>query len=244
MSGIASAVAQVRCAYYQWYYDANDVRREQAKLALVQAIDFLEEVADQDIIAEGDIIRRLKERFQNSLEVNSYFFNPGKASGRAGYSDDETFGDLWNTHELIADLPKEWKFHEDNQGIGIKKRWYKPAINDSGWDTIRIGEFWNNQGYPTVDIGWYRVSIPIGRELENRKLILFFGGVDLWAHVWINGHDVLDRFCYKLELDDRFSVDITPYIKPGQDNLIVVRVQDYERSGGIWKSIKLVSPRQ
>ena len=235
-------LSQARWSYYQWSYDANDARREQAKLAAAQAINFFEEIADQDIVADDHLIKMIKVKYQSRLEKDRSF-HAGKASGRPGYSDEETFGDLWDTYELIADLPKEWKFHEDNQGMGIKNQWYARGADDCEWQTIRIGEFWSNQGHPTVDIGWYRVSMPLGRELAKRKLMLYFGAVDVWAHVWVNGHDVVDRFCHRLEAGKRFSVNITPCVKLGQDNLIVVRVQDYERQGGIWKSIKLVSPK-
>ena len=239
-------VGRANYDYNQWFYfDGSEKSRDQAKSAVAEALQFLRDpqIADMDVVADSRLASRIVSSYQDPLE-DGRPFRPGKASGLPGYSDRDTFGDLWKSHDLVADLPKQWKFHEDDQGVGIRGRWYAPDIDDSAWKTIQIGNFWSNQGYPTTSIGWYRLSTVIPKGFEGRKLILFFGAVDLWAHIWVNGQDVADRFAYKLQRDERFSVDITPYVKPGQDNLVVVRVQDYDRQGGIWKSIKLVSPKQ
>ena len=42
---------------------------------------------------------------------------------------------------------------------------------------------------------------------------------------------------------DRFEVDVTPYVKPGERNLIAVRVEDTTGVAGIWKPVKLVTPK-
>ena len=43
--------------------------------------------------------------------------------------------------------------------------------------------------------------------------------------------------------DKRFAIDISEFARPGEKNLIAMRVRDSLRMGGLWKSVKLVSPK-
>jgi hypothetical protein len=40
-----------------------------------------------------------------------------------------------------------------------------------------------------------------------------------------------------------FEVDVTGYLRPGARNQVTVRVHDSLAYGGIWKSVKLITPR-
>ena len=80
-------------------------------------------------------------------------------------------------------------------------------------------------------------------DLAGQQVELYFGAADEVAHVWVNGafagaHDIGPE-----GWDKRFNIDITGPAIPGQKNLIVVRVIDSDRMGGLWKAVKVVTPK-
>ena len=81
------------------------------------------------------------------------------ARTQEGWSDDGTFSDLWKTHEPICDLPEEWRFRIDPDEVGLRDGWHRPGLDDGGWETIRIREFWEAQGRSPYDgAAWYRLD--------------------------------------------------------------------------------------
>jgi hypothetical protein len=78
------------------------------------------------------------------------------------------------------------------------------------------------------------------KALEGRPVELCVGAADEIADIYIDGEHVgqFDR-----GWDQRFNVDITSYITPGEEHLVAVRVYDSQRAGGLWRGIKVVSPK-
>jgi hypothetical protein len=102
---------------------------------------------------------------------------------------------------------------------------------------------------------WYRRTFTVPPEWKGRNVILHFGAVDFESEVFVNGTSVgVHRGGY-----DPFSYDITPFLKPGGDQELIVRVfdatddageprgkqtliphdVDYTCSTGIWQTVWL-----
>ena len=117
--------------------------------------------------------------------------------------------------------------------------------------------------YPASGIGkpsmqetvWYRRTFSVADENRHKRALLCFNGVDYEADVWLNGRHVM---CH-IGAYTPFSVDITEYLKDGENEL-VVRARDpfrddiprgkqswtgkpfacwYTPSTGIWQSVWL-----
>jgi hypothetical protein len=159
--------------------------------------------------------------------------------------DSKVFGDLWANYDEIADLPLNWKFMPDSLGKGTKAGYYMTSYDDSAWPTIKIREIWDQQGFAGLSpYGWYRIKVDIPNSAKSKKLFLAFGAVDEAAYVYVNGklagfHDIDPHKGYI----ERFIVDVTRSIKPGEINSIAIKVKNMYGVGGIWRGVKLISAR-
>ncbi|MBI2302621.1 MAG: beta galactosidase jelly roll domain-containing protein [Armatimonadetes bacterium] len=162
------------------------------------------------------------------------------AANQAGYSDEDTFGDLKDKWSFVADMPKVWKFRSDGSGVGEAEGWWRPETNLTLWRELSIGKFWDEQGISYLGDAWYRVTFDCPALPAGKPVALWFGAVDELATVWVNGvkvggHDEPPD----LGWDKRFMVDITQAVKAGAVNTVAVKVSNTSLAGGIWKSVKL-----
>ena len=155
------------------------------------------------------------------------------------------FDDLPNSYDVVMDLPEHWKFKPDLTWAGEKDEWYALEYDDSAWNDIRVGEFWERQGYGDLDSrGWYRLNVELPKELDGKNVQLCFGAADETAMVYVNGELAGEHDIGPSGWDKRFFIDVTEHIKAGQKNLIAVRVVDSVGAGGLWKPIKVVVPKE
>ena len=166
------------------------------------------------------------------------------AKDQPGYDDESTFGDLWQTHDFIADLPKTWSFKLDFKDEGQKQKWHAVDIDDADWMPIHIGEWWEPQGNQYDGIAWYRVNFNVPADAPGPRLILTFGAVDTSAWIYLNGKNVGEFNQDGKGWEKRFEVAIGDAVKIGTNNLLAVRVWDISRYGGIWKSVKLAEAKE
>jgi sialate O-acetylesterase len=132
-------------------------------------------------------------------------------------------------------LTGSWKFN-----IGDNLEWAKTSFNDNSWETIRVGENWENQGFHGYDgFAWYRVKIqiPLAKFTVDEDFYLFLGRIDDADEVYFNGQLIGKSGSLPPHYSsawDRLRVYSIPkeLIKDG-DNLIAVRVYDGEQEGGI-----------
>ena len=164
------------------------------------------------------------------------------AATQPGYDDAATFGDLLATHEMVADLPRTWRFRADPEKHGARSGWQKPGPEPGEWRDLEIAKFWDEQGVRCIGQAWYRLTwdAPTVALPEGARLVLCFGAVDELATVWVNGkkvggHDEPPDIGW----DKPFGVDVTRTIRLGQANTIAVRVDNSALAGGIWKPVKL-----
>lgn len=171
-------------------------------------------------------------------------FPPSRARDQRGWSDDDTFGPLWTEYEPVCDVPPRWRFRLDPDDVGVREGWHHRDFDHRNWAIIRSREFWEPQGYDGYDgPAWYRTWFRPGKLPAGRRLYLPFGAVDEVAWVYVDGRLVCVHDVGMQGWTERFLVDVTGLLHEGQNTLIAVRVLDTIGAGGIWKSVKLVTPK-
>ena len=194
-------------------------------------------VADEYLIA--------MERARDARDLNTTRDNsaaesapvPESAAELPGYGAEETFAPLLAKYEIIADLPEEWLFYADAESLGQTRLDYaKPDTDLSEWRPIRIGEFFQRQGYRFRGIAWYRCSFHVPKKLEGSNVYLLFGGVST-VHVWVNG-----TWCDADVESGVLCVSITPppglhrgKARFGEENIVVVPIMTDGSPAGIYK---------
>ncbi|MDO8589110.1 MAG: beta galactosidase jelly roll domain-containing protein [Armatimonadota bacterium] len=174
---------------------------------------------------------------KNPLSVAA--INPVSAEWK-GYSDAETFAEMRKTMTDVFDLPKDgWKFALDEPNRGAKLGWYRVDFDDSTWQTLSIGKWWEEQGVDYDGRAWYRRTFTPPALQPGKRVFLAFGGADDAAKVWLNGtfvaeHDIASG------AEKAFTIEVTHLLRPEKANLLAVQIRDGQGYGGLWKSVKLM----
>lgn len=157
---------------------------------------------------------------------------------------------VWNYAKarLVAEqtnlVNRTWLFRPDPGNEGLELGWHKPGlIEENLWKDIRIGAWWESQGYPSLDgWAWYRLWVDIPRNWAGKDTFLSFEGVDDIYELYVNGEfagkggDLATR---KDALTEKKSHSIARFVTPGQKALIAVRVHDWYGAGGIFRPVTL-----
>lgn len=158
-----------------------------------------------------------------------------------------------------------WKFNWVKDADARPTDFWKPGFNDKGWDDLQVPAVWELNGYgdpiyvnvgyawrnqfknnppevPTENnhVGSYRREIVVPASWSGKDIIAHFGSVTSNMYLWVNGRYVGYSEDSKLEAE----FDLTPYLKPGQKNLIAFQVfrwcdgsyledQDFFRYSGV-----------
>lgn len=144
---------------------------------------------------------------------------------------------------LAANIPLEgyWKFKTRDS-----LEWKEPNYNDKNWKQIIVPAYWEGQGYKDYDgFAWYRKSVYIPKSLANKDMVLVMGKIDDFDQTFINGHLVGSTGEFKKDTTKIFLGDVWQefrgyyipknVLRPGQINVIAVRVYDGFRDGGIYE---------
>jgi Glycosyl hydrolases family 2, sugar binding domain/Glycosyl hydrolases family 2 len=137
-----------------------------------------------------------------------------------------------------------WRFKPDPQNEGVAQGWQSPALaSEADWKDIRIGAYWESQGYPALDgWAWYRLWVDIPEHWKSGDVFLSFEGVDDMYELYVNGELAGkggDLATHKDALSEKKSHNIARLVKPGQKALIAVRVDDWQGAGGIFRPVTL-----
>ena len=95
---------------------------------------------------------------------------------------------------------------------------------------------------PWWGVGWYRKHFTLPAGDAGRRVYLDIDGAMSHAKVWVNGQYV-GGWPYGYA---SWRVDLTPYAKPGADNVVAIRLDNPEHSsrwypgGGIYRHVWLV----
>ncbi|MFD2162358.1 sugar-binding domain-containing protein [Paradesertivirga mongoliensis] len=130
----------------------------------------------------------------------------------------------------------DWRFHLGE--IDVKKT---IDARDRSWRLVQLPHDWTVKqtydpslasatGYLPGGIGWYEKKLNISKEDEGKKLYLYFEGVYNRSEVFVNGQSVGKRPNGYIS----FGYDITPHIKYGAENQIMVRVDHSQDADSRW----------
>lgn len=164
-----------------------------------------------------------------------------------------------------------WKFFWVKDADARPADFWKPGFNDKGWGDMPVPGIWElngfgdpvylNVGYawrsqfkndpPQVPVennhvGSYRREITIPAGWSGKEIFAHFGSVTSNMYLWVNGRYVGYSEDSKLEAE----FNLTPYLKPGRENLIAFQVfrwcdgtyledQDFFRYSGIGRDCYL-----
>lgn len=121
-------------------------------------------------------------------------------------------------------LSGEWRFSVDQDDSGEQQGWAEPSFDDSAWTTVTVPHTWNampdHSDYS--GLAWYRRAFAIPAESQDAHLRLRFEAVFYLAHVWLNGQYLgAHEGGYT-----SFEFDVSAAAKPGQENVIAVKVDN------------------
>lgn len=141
----------------------------------------------------------------------------------------------------IKEITTNWQFVKDeNNSLNPLEN------NDINWISMKPNVAWEDIIGEYDGYGWYkRVDNFTKEELEKKHIYMYFGGVDEDATVYFNGNLAIEHTCEKLGLtgaqiwDAAFLIDIKPFIKEGE-NTIIVKVFDREKAGGVYGNVKYI----
>ena len=164
-----------------------------------------------------------------------------------------------------------WKINWVKDADSRPTDFWKTGFNDKGWDDLQVPAVWELNGYgdpiyvnvgyawrnqfqnnppevPTENnhVGSYRREIVVPASWNGKDIIAHFGSVTSNMYLWVNGRYVGYSEDSKLEAE----FDLTPYLKPGQKNLIAFQVfrwcdgsyledQDFFRYSGVGRDCYL-----
>lgn len=127
------------------------------------------------------------------------------------------------------------------------KEWYAISIPH----TMRLEKKHNGGGDNYQGIGWYRRYFRLSKAYENKKIEIYFDGVQSNCDVFLNGEKLKSHYGGYIG----FVVDLTDKIKFDTDNVLAVRVSnvddpltppgkpltgmDFNYYGGIYRNVKL-----
>jgi beta-galactosidase len=127
-------------------------------------------------------------------------------------------------------------------------------FDDSAWRKLDLPHDWGIEGpfqqelsgdtgkLPWFGVGWYRKKFALPATDAGRQLALELDGAMAYAMVWCNGQFV-GGWPYGYS---SWRVDLTPYVKPGADNVVAIRLDNPRESsrwypgGGIYRNVWLV----
>ena len=158
-----------------------------------------------------------------------------------------------------------WKFFWVKNADARPTDFWKVGYNDKGWDDMPVPGVWELNGYgdplyvnvgyawreqfknnpPQVPVennhvGSYRREVMVPADWNGKEIFAHFGSVTSNIYLWVNGKYVGYSEDSKLEAE----FNLTPYLKPGQTNLIAFQVfrwcdgtyledQDFFRYSGV-----------
>lgn len=107
--------------------------------------------------------------------------------------------------------------YQNSQGLG--KQILVPYCPESKLSGVQHVDF--------INCMWYQRKISIPSDWNNKKIFLNFGAVDYMAEIYIDGNIIQRHYGGS----SSFSVDVTRFVKAGQEHNLVIQVKDDLRSG-------------
>lgn len=116
------------------------------------------------------------------------------------------------------DFGKSGKEHGYSESTGFQNSIIVPFCPESTLSGVGHTDF--------INAMWYHRNLSIPEDWDGKKVLLNFGGVDYRAEVFINGKSLFTHYGGGAS----FAVDLTDAIKYGENNDLVVYVEDDVKS--------------
>ena len=147
---------------------------------------------------------------------------------------------------------KRYQRPEGNPGENIT--YVKSDFDDSEWRHLNLPHDWAIEGPFNIDyngstgklpywgIRWYRKTLELSQDDAGKQIYLDIDGAMSYASVWCNGQYV-GGWPYGYA---SFRLDLTPYIKAGQKNVLAIRLDNpgdtsrWYPGSGIYRNVWLV----
>jgi hypothetical protein len=128
-------------------------------------------------------------------------------------------------------LSGEWRFATDPRGIGVEEGWTDPGFDDSSWAVVQVPHTWNvmPEYVDYEGLAWYRRHFALPAAAEEGRLSLRFEAVFYAARVWLNGVLLGEHEGGYTP----FEYDVSGIARPGEENVVVVRVDNVRASDRI-----------
>jgi beta-galactosidase len=167
---------------------------------------------------------------------------------------------LPTANEFINDPAKHHERPAGNPGSDFP--FVQNNFDDKTWEAVTLPHDWAIKGpfyegepavvgggmgrLPSPGVAWYRRKINIPVTDKGRSIYLDIDGAMSYAMVWLNGN-LVGGWPYGY---NSFRLDLTPYIQPGGDNQLAIRIDNPANSarwypgGGLYRNVWLtkVSP--
>ena len=178
-------------------------------------------------------------------EVNAVNRAPMHANFFAYETAEVAAKDAKEQSQNFMTLNGPWKFFWVKNADARPTDFWRTDYNDKGWNNMPVPGVWELNGYgdplyvnvgyawreqfknnppevPTVNnhVGSYRREIMVPASWNGKEIIAHFGSVTSNMYLWVNGKYVGYSEDSKLEAE----FNLTPYLKPGQKNLIAFQV--------------------
>ena len=149
-------------------------------------------------------------------------------------------GSAQTNTRLKENFNNNWKFY-----LGDDATASQPGFNDSKWRKLSLPHDWSIElpfdstsptgtggGALRGGTGWYRKTFTVPATAKNKNVSIDFDGVYLNSEVWINGH-YLGLRPYGFS---SFRYNLTPHLKYGGQNVMVVKVDNSKQPNSRWYS--------
>jgi hypothetical protein len=147
-----------------------------------------------------------------------------------------------------VNLNGEWQFRFDKEKAGEAANWLAGKADFPARITVPFSWGSKLSGLENeADIGWYQRAIKVPESWQGKRVFLVVGACDWLTKGWFDGQALGEhRGGYT-----PFEFELTPNVKWGQDQRIVLRVDDtphpfklegkqgYGQAKGIWQTIYL-----
>lgn len=157
-----------------------------------------------------------------------------------------TKGDPVNAASIGFDS-QSWKT------ISIPHDWAITGPFDSNNDIQEVQILENNEknksvksgrtgGLPFIGVGWYRKQLDAAYFRAGQRAVLLFDGAMSYPTIFINGKEA-GHWAYGYS---SFSVDISSFLKPGEENTLAVRLENLPEASrwypgaGLYRNVHLI----
>ncbi|WP_232824661.1 sugar-binding domain-containing protein [Algibacillus agarilyticus] len=151
--------------------------------------------------------------------------------------------------KIISDFNENWLFTLDKQQAA-----HQFKFDDTNWQPVDLPHDWAvalpytkegaaSTGFKLGGIGWYRKYFEVTESDLQKQIWLEFDGIYNNSEIWLNGHYVGGR----PNGYTSFNVDISPYIKASESNVVSVKVDRtayadsrWYTGSGIYRDVRIV----